>query len=112
MGMRVIVSADVQTAGSGATTEYASYMFTQGAVGSGEQLGLQTETIVTSSPRSDAMSHRSALRVPPDRFFVLHFCFQPHAGTTGNRGQLDQGVRDQQHWHRADYHHQRTGLRR
>ena len=45
MGMRVIVSADVQTAGSGATTEYASYMFTGGAVGSGRQLGLQTELI-------------------------------------------------------------------
>ena len=56
MGMRVIVSADVQTAGSGATTEYASYMFTQGAVGSGEQLGLQTETDRDILAKSDAMS--------------------------------------------------------
>ena len=56
MGMRVIVSADVQTAGSGATTEYASYMFTQGAIGSGEQLGLQTETDRDILAKSDAMS--------------------------------------------------------
>ena len=56
MGMRVIVSADVQTAGSGASTEYASYMFTQGAVGSGEQLGLQTETDRDILAKSDAMS--------------------------------------------------------
>ena len=112
MGMRVIVSADVQTAGSGASTEYASYMFTQGAVGSGEQLGLQTETDRDILAKSDAMSISLHYVLPPDRFFVLHFRFQPHSGTTGNRGQLDQGVRDQQHWHRADYHHQRTGLRR
>ena len=56
MGMRVIVSADVQTAGSGASTEYASYMFTQGAIGSGEQLGLQTETDRDILAKSDAMS--------------------------------------------------------
>ena len=56
MGMRVIVSADVQTAGSGSSTEYASYMFTQGAVGSGEQLGLQTETDRDILAKSDAMS--------------------------------------------------------
>jgi hypothetical protein len=56
MGMRVIVSADVQTAGHGASTEYASYMFTQGAVGSGEQLGLQTETDRDILAKSDAMS--------------------------------------------------------
>ena len=56
MGMRVIVSADVQTAGSGATTEYASYMFTQGAVGSGEQMALRTETDRDILSKSDALS--------------------------------------------------------
>ena len=56
MGLRVIVSADVQTAGSGSSTEYASYLFTQGAVGSGEQLGLQTETDRDILSKSDAMS--------------------------------------------------------
>ena len=54
--MRVIVSSDVQTAGSGSSTEYASYMFTQGAIGSGEQLGLQTETDRDILAKSDAMS--------------------------------------------------------
>ena len=56
MGMRVIVSADVQTAGSGSSTEYASYMFTQGAIGSGEQMGLTTETDRDILAKSDAMA--------------------------------------------------------
>jgi len=43
MGLRVIVSSDVQTAGSGSSTEYASYLFTPGAIGSGEQMALRTE---------------------------------------------------------------------
>ena len=56
MGMRVIVSADVQTAGSGSSTEYASYMFTQGAVGSGEQMALRTEVDRDVLAKSDAMA--------------------------------------------------------
>jgi hypothetical protein len=56
MGLRVIISADVQTAGSGSTTEYASYLFTQGAIASGEQLGLQTETDRDILAKSDALS--------------------------------------------------------
>ena len=56
MGLRVIVSADVQTANSGSSTEYASYLFTQGAIASGEQLGLQTETDRDILSKSDAMS--------------------------------------------------------
>ncbi len=44
MGMRVIISSDVQTAGSGSSTEYAAYCFAPGAIGSGEQLNLLTET--------------------------------------------------------------------
>ena len=56
MGMRVIVSADVQTVGAGANTEYASYVFQNGAIGSGEQLGLQTETDRDILAKSDAMS--------------------------------------------------------
>ena len=66
-----LVSADVQTAGSGATTEYVSYMSTQGAVGTGEQLGLQTETDRDILAKSDAMSidlhyvyHQSVRRSP------------------------------------------------
>ena len=55
MGMRVIVSADVQTAGSGASTEYASCS-QQGAIGSGEQLGLQTETDRDILAKSDALA--------------------------------------------------------
>ena len=56
MGLRVIVSEDVQTAGSGSSTEYASYLFTQGAIGSGEQMGLTTETDRDILAKSDAMA--------------------------------------------------------
>ena len=56
MGLRVIVSEDVQTAGSGSSTEYASYLFTQGAIGSGEQMGLRTETDRDILAKSDAMA--------------------------------------------------------
>jgi hypothetical protein len=56
MGLRVIVSDDVQTAGSGSSTEYAAYFFTQGAVGSGEQLAMRTEVDRDILAKSDAMS--------------------------------------------------------
>ena len=56
MGLRVIVSDDVNTNGTGSSTEYATYFFTEGAIGSGEQLGLQTETDRDILAKSDAMS--------------------------------------------------------
>ena len=56
LGMRVIVSDDVNTVGSGASTEYAVYMFSQGSVGSGEQAGIQTEVDRDVLAKSDAMS--------------------------------------------------------
>ena len=65
MGLRVIVSDDVQTAGTGATTEYATYFFTQGAIASGEQMGMQTETDRDILAKSDAMS------------IDLHYCYHP-----------------------------------
>ena len=55
-GLRVLVSDDVQTDGTGATTEYATYFFTQGAVASGEQMAMQTETDRDILAKSDAMS--------------------------------------------------------
>ena len=65
MGLRVIVSDDVQTEGSGSTTEYATYFFTQGAIASGEQLAMQTETDRDILAKSDAMS------------IDLHYCYHP-----------------------------------
>jgi hypothetical protein len=65
MGLRVIVSDDVQTEGSGSSTEYATYFFTQGAVASGEQLAMQTETDRDILAKSDAMS------------IDLHYCYHP-----------------------------------
>jgi hypothetical protein len=83
MGLRVIVSDDVQTDGSGATTEYATYFFTQGAVASGEQLAMQTETDRDILAKSDAMS------------IDLHYVYHPVGAkwgvTTANptRAQLE-----------------------
>jgi hypothetical protein len=65
MGLRVIVSDDVQTDGSGSSTEYATYFFTQGAIASGEQLAMQTETDRDILAKSDAMS------------IDLHYCYHP-----------------------------------
>jgi hypothetical protein len=56
MGLRVIVSDDVQTEGTGSNTEYATYFFTQGAIASGEQMAMQTETDRDILAKSDAMS--------------------------------------------------------
>jgi len=83
MGLRVIVSDDVQTDGSGSSTEYATYFFTQGAVASGEQMAMQTETDRDILAKSDAMS------------IDLHYCYHPvgakWAVTTANptRAQLE-----------------------
>ena len=65
MGLRVIVSDDVETAGSGASTEYATYFFTQGAVASGEQAGTEIETDRDILAKSDAMA------------VDLHYCYHP-----------------------------------
>ena len=62
-GLRVIVSDDVATTGSGSSTEYSTYFFTQGAVASGEQAGLQMETDRDILAKSDAMS------------IDLHYCY-------------------------------------
>jgi hypothetical protein len=52
MGLRVIVSDDVNNDG----TQYASYLFTPGALASGTQMGLVTETDRDILALSDAMS--------------------------------------------------------
>jgi len=76
LGMRVIVSDDVSTVGSGASTEYAVYMFSQGSVGSGEQAGIQTETDRDILQKSDAMSI--------DLHYVYHPVGAKWAVTTAN----------------------------
>ena len=65
MGLRVIVSDDVTTAGSGEPQPSTTFFFTQGAVASGEQLALQTETDRDILAKSDAMS------------IDLHYCYHP-----------------------------------
>ena len=65
MGLRVIVSDDVQTTGSGASTEYAVYFMTQGAVGGSEHTALTTETDRDILALSDAMA------------ISLGYCYHP-----------------------------------
>ena len=61
MGLRVIVSDDLAPT----STNYPVYFFTQGAIASGEQMGMQTETGRDILAKSDAMS------------IDLHYCFHP-----------------------------------
>ena len=65
MGLRVIVSDDVATTGAAGATEYSTYFFTQGAVASGEQVAMETETDRDILAKSDAMS------------IDLHYCYHP-----------------------------------
>jgi len=65
MGLRVIVSDDVQQSGSSPNKKFAVYFFTEGAVASGEQLAMQTETDRDILAKSDAMS------------IDLHYCYHP-----------------------------------
>ena len=82
-GLSVIVSDDVSTTGSGSSTEYSTYFFTAGAVASGEQAGLTTETDRDILAKSDAMA------------IDLHYTYHPvgskWAVTTTNptRSQLE-----------------------
>ena len=83
MGLRVIVSDDVPTTGSGSSTEYSTFAFSAGALASGEQAGIQTETDRDILAKSDAMS------------IDLHYTYHPvgskWAVTTTNptRAQLE-----------------------
>jgi len=61
MGMRVIVSDDLAPT----STNYPVYFFTQGAIASGEQMAMQTETDRDILAKSDAMS------------IDLHYCYHP-----------------------------------
>lgn len=65
MGLRVIVSDDVQVDGSSPNQEFATYFFTQGAIASGEQMAMQTEVDRDILAKSDAMS------------IDLHYCYHP-----------------------------------
>ena len=81
-GLSVIVSDDVSTTGSGSSTEYSTYFFTTGAVASGEQAGLTTETDRDILAKSDAMA------------IDLHYTYHPVGSkwavttTNPNRTQL------------------------
>jgi hypothetical protein len=61
MGLRVIVSDDLAPT----STDYPVYFFTQGAIASGEQMGLRTETDRDILAKSDAMA------------IDLHYIFHP-----------------------------------
>ena len=64
-GLRVLVSDDVPTTGAAGAKEYSTFFFTPGAVGSGEQAGINTETDRDILAKSDALS------------VDLHYCYHP-----------------------------------
>jgi len=65
MGLRVIVSDDIPTTGSGASTEYSTFFFTQGAVVTGEQAPIRTQT------DRDILALEEAMAVD------LHYIYHP-----------------------------------
>jgi hypothetical protein len=77
MGLRVIVSDDLAPT----STDYPVYFFTQGAIASGEQMGMQTETDRDILAKSDAMS------------IDLHYCYHP-IGAKWNTPHLTQHLRN------------------
>ena len=70
MGLRVIVSDDLAPT----STDYPVYFFTQGAIASGEQMGLRTETDRDILAKSDAMAI--------DLHYVYHPVGAKFVGTT------------------------------
>ena len=65
MGLNVIVSDDVPTTGSGSSTEYSTFFFTQGAVVTGEQAPIRTQT------DRDILALEEAMAVD------LHYIYHP-----------------------------------
>ena len=64
-GLRIIVSDDIPTTGSGASTEYSTFFFTQGAVVTGEQAPIRTQT------DRDILALEEAMAVD------LHYIYHP-----------------------------------
>lgn len=56
MGMRVIRSKDLPTDGTGSSTKYACYVMSTGAIGTGQQMALRTETARDILAKSSAIS--------------------------------------------------------
>ncbi len=65
MGLRVIVSDDIPTTGSGSSTEYSVFMFQNGAVVTGEQAPIRTQT------DRDILALEEAMAVD------LHYIYHP-----------------------------------
>ena len=64
-GLRIIVSDDVPTTGSGASTEFSTFFFTEGAVVTGEQAPIRTQT------DRDILALEEAMAVD------LHYIYHP-----------------------------------
>ena len=74
MGLRVIVSDDIPTTGSGSSTEYSVFMFTNGAVVTGEQAPIRTQT------DRDILALEEAMAV--DLHYIYHHVGLKYAVTT------------------------------
>ena len=76
MGMNIIVSDDIPTTGSGASTEYSVFFFTSGAVVTGEQSPIRTQT------DRDILALEEAMAV--DLHYIYHPVGLKYAVTTVN----------------------------
>ena len=75
-GLRIIVSDDIPTTGSGASTEYSTFFFTQGAVVTGEQAPIRTQT------DRDILALEEAMAV--DLHYIYHPVGLKYAVSTDN----------------------------
>ena len=99
MGLRVIVSDDVPTTGSGSSTEYSTFFFTQGAVVTGEQAPIRTQT------DRDILALEEAMAV--DLHYIYHPVGLKYAVSTvnptrsriGNCRLLVESLRNKEHWY-------------
>jgi hypothetical protein len=76
MGLNVIVSDDIPTAGSGASTEYACFLFGAGAIFTGEQSPIRTQT------DRDILALEEAMAV--DLHYIYHVGGLKYAVSTVN----------------------------
>ena len=76
MGLRIIISDDIPTTGSGASTEYAVFFFGNGAIFTGEQAPIRTQT------DRDILALEEAMAV--DLHYIYHVAGLKYAVTTVN----------------------------
>ena len=95
--LRVIVSDDVPTTGSGASTEYSTFFFTQGAVVTGEQAPIRTQTDRDILALEEAMAVDLHYIYHPVGLEICSFNCKPNKKCVGDSWFLVESVRDKEY---------------